>query len=147
MTIRKPRSQGRKKGRNDRGSASVELTLLTPMVVLALVLMVVAGRQISAALITQDAAAAAARAASLQREAGAAHTQARQAAEQELTDRGLVCAPFAVWANTEQFAPGGTVEVEVECTVTVVDLGALGGQRTLTASVASPVDPYRGANP
>ena len=125
----------------------MELTLLVPVIVLALVLMVVAGRQVSAALITQDAAAAAARSASLQREAGEARTQARQAAEQELTDRGLVCTPFSARVDTSGFGPGGTVEVEVECTVTVVDLGGLGGQRTLTASASSPVDPYRGTNP
>ena len=125
----------------------MELTLLVPVIVVVLVLMVVAGRQISAALITQDAAAAAARSASLQREAGAARTQARQTAEQEFADRGLVCTPVSARVDTSGFAPGGTVEVEVECTVTVVDLGGLGGQRTLTASASSPVDPYRGTNP
>ncbi|MGW8439156.1 hypothetical protein ACWGKS_28770 [Nocardiopsis sp. NPDC055879] len=125
----------------------MELTLLVPVIVLALVLMVVAGRQVSAALITQDAAAAAARSASLQREADAARTQARQAAEQELTNRGLVCTPFSARVDTNGFGPGGTVEVEVECTVTVVDLGGLGGQRMLSASASSPVDPYRGTNP
>ena len=143
MTVHKPRDQGSRRGRSDRGSASVELTLLVPVIVVVLMLMVVAGRQVSAALITQDAAAAAARSASLQREAGAARTQARQAAEQELADRGLVCTPFTLRVNTGQFAPGGVVEVEVECTVTVVDLGGLGGQRTWSASAASPLDPYR----
>lgn len=125
----------------------MELTLLVPTIVLALVLMVVAGRQVSAALITQDAAAAAVRAASLQREAGTARTQAWHVAEQELINRGLVCTPFVLRVDTGRFAPGGVVEVEVECTVTVVDLGGLGGQRTWSASAASPVDPYRGANP
>lgn len=143
MTLQKTRVQARKRCRGDGGSASVELTLLVPVIVVVLMLMVVAGRQVSAALITQDAAAAAARAASLQREAGTARTQARQAAEQELTDRGLVCTPFTLRVNTGQFAPGGVVEVEMECTVTVVDLGGLGGQRTWSASAASPVDPYR----
>lgn len=147
MIVRKPRDQGRRNCRSDGGSASVELTLLVPVIVLALVLMVVAGRQVSAALIAQDASAAAARAASLQREAGAARTQARQAAEQELIDRGLICSPFSARVDTSRFAPGGVVEVEVQCTVAVLDLGGLGGQRTWSASAVSPVDPYRGANP
>ncbi|WP_460776070.1 TadE/TadG family type IV pilus assembly protein [Nocardiopsis nanhaiensis] len=133
--------------RKDSGSASVELTLLVPVLVLALLLMLVAGRQVSAALITQDAAAAAARAASLQREVSQARTHAEQAAAQELARRGLVCAPFAARVDTARFAPGGAVEVEVECTVTVMDLGGLGGQRTLTATAMSPVDPYRGQEP
>lgn len=147
MTIHKPRNQGSRRGRNDRGSASVELTLLVPVIVVVLMLMVVAGRQVSAALITQDAAAAAARSASLQREAGEARTQARQAAEQELTNRGLVCTPFSARVDTGRFAPGGVVEVEVECTVAVVDLGGLGGKHTLSARASSPVDPYRGSTP
>ncbi|MBR8741429.1 TadE/TadG family type IV pilus assembly protein [Nocardiopsis sp. MG754419] len=125
----------------------MELTLLIPVIVLALMLIVVAGRQVSAALITQDAAAAAARTASLQREAGAARTQARQAAEQELTDRGLACTRFAARVDTGRFAPGGAVEVEVECTVTVVDLGVWGGRHRVSASASSPVDPYRGSTP
>ncbi|MEU1899358.1 TadE/TadG family type IV pilus assembly protein [Nocardiopsis dassonvillei] len=137
----------KRRRRDDRGSASVELILLVPVLIVALVLMVVAGRQVSAALITQDAAAAAARAASLQRGSSAARTQAHQTAERELADRGVVCSPFAAVVDTSGFEPGGTVGVRVACTVTVVDLGGFGGQRTLTATALSPVDPYRGQEP
>ncbi|WP_159944927.1 hypothetical protein [Nocardiopsis sp. FR6] len=121
----------------------MELVLLVPVLVLALVVMVMAGRQVSAALITRDAAATAARTASLQRAPASARAQAHQAAERELADRGVVCDPFAARTDTARFAPGGTVEVEVACTVTVIDLGGLGGQRTLRATASSPVDPYR----
>ena len=144
MNVHSMASHRKQRRRKDSGSASVELTLLVPVLVLALVLMLVAGRQISAALITQDAAAAAARAASLQREVSQARTHAEQAAEQELARRGLACSPYAARVDTARFAPGGDVAVEVECTVTVVDLGGLGEQRTLTATAMSPVDPYRG---
>lgn len=133
--------------RGDRGSASVELVLLVPVLVVALALMVIAGRQISAALITQDAAATAARAASLQRGSADARTHAHQTAARELTDRGMACAPFTAVVDTSAFEPGGTVRVRVACTVTVLDLGGFGGQRTLTATALSPVDPYRGQAP
>ncbi|MFD6949834.1 MULTISPECIES: TadE/TadG family type IV pilus assembly protein [unclassified Nocardiopsis] len=137
----------RNRCRDDRGSASVELSLLVPVLVVALVLMVIAGRQVSAALITQDAAAAAARAASLQRDAASARTHAYREAGRELDDRGVVCSLFTAVVDASGFEPGGIVEVRVACTVTVVDLGGLGGERTLTATSTSPVDPYRGQLP
>jgi Flp pilus assembly protein TadG len=146
MNVVKARRQ-RCRSRGDTGGATVELALLVPVLMLVMMLMVVAGRQVSAALITQDAAAAAARAASLQRDAASAHTRARQAAEGELADRGVVCDPFTASIDTSRFTPGGTAGVEVACTVTVIDLGGLGGQRTLSATATSPVDPYRGSTP
>ena len=136
-------SDGRRRC-GDSGGASVELMLLTPVLVVLLVLMVVAGRQVSAALTTQDAASAAARAASLQRDAASARDRAQQVAEGELADRGVVCDSFTAYVDVSRFEARGAAEVDVACTVTVVDLGGLGGQRTLRASAVSPVDPYRG---
>ncbi|WP_236572068.1 TadE/TadG family type IV pilus assembly protein [Nocardiopsis sp. FR4] len=145
MNSRIRRSWWRRGG--DAGSASVELVLVVPVLVLALLLMMVAGRQVSAALITQDAASSAARAASLQRDVVSAHDRARQTAERELADRGVACAPFAASVDVSRFGAGGVARVEVTCTVTVIDLGGLGGQRALRATATSPVDPYRGQTP
>ncbi|MEV2279441.1 TadE/TadG family type IV pilus assembly protein [Nocardiopsis sp. NPDC049922] len=139
-----PRGLGR---RDDSGSASVELVLLAPVMIVVLVLVVIAGRQVSAALITQDAASSAARAASLQRDAVSARAQAWGTADRELADRGVACASFSTLVDTPRFEAGGFVSVEVECTVTVIDLGGLGGQRTLHATASSPIDPYRGRTP
>ncbi|WP_436888477.1 hypothetical protein [Nocardiopsis dassonvillei] len=125
----------------------MELTLLVPAVLLALMLMVVAGRQVSAALVTQDAAAAAARSASLQRDTASARAQARDTAVRELAGRGVVCDPFTTSVDVSRFGPGGTVRVDVACTVSAVDLGGFGGQRTLHSSAESPIDPYRGRTP
>ncbi|GHD36541.1 membrane protein [Nocardiopsis kunsanensis] len=122
----------------------MELMLLTPVLVVLLALMVVAGRQVSAALTTQDAASAAARAASLQRDAVSARAQAQHVAEGELADRGMFCDPFTASVDVSRFEAGGAAEVDVACTVTVVDLGGFGGQRTLRSSAVSPIDPYRG---
>ncbi|WP_026118448.1 TadE/TadG family type IV pilus assembly protein [Nocardiopsis salina] len=136
---------GRKR-RGDDGGASVDLMLLAPVLVLLLVLMVVAGRQVSAALTTQDVASAAARAASLQRDTASARAHAQAVAHGELAERGLSCSPFTVSVDVSGFDAGGTAEVEVVCTVNFLDLGGL-GERTLRASAASPVDPYRGETP
>ena len=143
MSVRR----SRKRSRGDDGSASVELTLLVPVLVIVLALLVIAGRQVSAALIVQDAASTAARAASLQRDSASARTHAHQAAERELADRGVVCSLFTAVVDTFGFEPGGRVEAQVTCTVAVIDLGGFGGQRTLTATALSPVDPYRGRAP
>ncbi|RKS04970.1 TadE-like protein [Nocardiopsis sp. Huas11] len=146
MNVLKAQRQ-RCRSRGDTGSATVELALLVPVLLLALLLVVVAGRQVSAALITQDAASVAARAASLQRDPASARTHAHQAAKGELADRGVVCDPFTASIDTSRFGAGGVAGVEVACTVTVIDLGGLGGQRTLSATATSPVDPYRGPTP
>ncbi|MFV2198839.1 TadE/TadG family type IV pilus assembly protein [Nocardiopsis sp. LOL_012] len=147
MSTPKQYARGLPRRRGDRGSASVELVLLAPVLVLALMLMVAAGRQVSAALITRDAASAAARAASLQRDAASARAQARATAERELAGRGLACASSHASVDATRFGAGGTVSVEVACTVTVIDLGGLGGQHTLRASASSPIDPYKGRTP
>lgn len=125
----------------------MELTLLVPVLVLALLLMVVAGRQVSAALTTQDAASVAARAASMQRDAVSAHDHAHRTAQRELADRGVMCDPFTASVDVSRFSAGEMARVEVACRVTVIDLGGFGGHRTLTATATSPVDPYRGRLP
>ncbi|MEV2279425.1 TadE/TadG family type IV pilus assembly protein [Nocardiopsis sp. NPDC049922] len=125
----------------------MELVLLVPVLVVVLVLVVIAGRQVSAALITQDAASSAARAASLQRDTVSARAQARSTAQRELADRGVACSSFAATVDVPRFETAEQVRVEVECTVTVIDLGGFGGQRTLHSTASSPVDPNRGQTP
>ncbi|OLT26899.1 hypothetical protein BJF83_20085 [Nocardiopsis sp. CNR-923] len=125
----------------------MELVLLVPVLVVVLALVVMAGRQVAAALITQDAASAAARAASLQRDTASARAQARVTARRELADRGVACSPFAATVDVPRFETAEQVRVEVACTVTVIDLGGFGGQRTLQAAASSPIDPYRGRTP
>ncbi|MCY9785176.1 pilus assembly protein [Nocardiopsis sp. EMB25] len=125
----------------------MELVLLAPVLVVVLVLVVIAGRQVSASLIVQGAASSAARAASLQRDTVSARAQAWGTAKRELADRGVACTPFTAAVDTTRFEAGGSVSVEVACTVTVIDLGGLGGQRTLYATATSPIDSYRGQEP
>jgi len=133
----------------DRGSATLELAILAPALLLLLGLVVLAGRVQVAAGAVEHAAATAARDASLDRTADAARTAAIAAAERELAAQDLRCAPSSIVIDTAGFAaPVGqtaTVTATVSCTVTLADLAIPGlpGSRTLTATATSPIDRYR----
>ena len=130
--------------RGDRGSATLELVALAP-VLLALVLLTVgAGRLAAAGSTVQGAARDAARAASQQRTPGAAEVAARDTAVANLAGTG--CTDPVV---TVAFPPAGAsvavARVQVACTVALVELGLPGlGDRRLTRTVSAPVDTYRG---
>lgn len=94
---------------------------------MALVIVVVAaGRYVDGSAQANDAAYAAARAASLQSSEESAMTAGRQAAVDALSDRGKACQDISVSFAGSDFTPGGQVVAEVECTVSLVDTGALG---------------------
>jgi Flp pilus assembly protein TadG len=138
----------RRPGR-DRGSLSLETAILTPVLLLALLLVVAAGRRYLAGNAVDDAAREAARAASLERDPGAARTQGLQAANQALADQNLHCTSLAVDVPTAAFTTtlgtAGSVTVSVDCTVDLSDLTLPGvpGTVTVHSSFTSPVDPYR----
>lgn len=138
---------GRREGaRRETGSATVELTIATPLLVAVLVLVaVVVHRGVDARLRLDDAAHQAARAASLARSPVAATTAADATAAQALADAGLVCDPVTIATDTARFAPGGVVTVTVGCTVSHSDALFVGipGSRQLTATFTSPVDTWR----
>lgn len=136
--------------RDERGSAAVELALLV-LPVMAIVMLAVAGGRIAIAQgSVQQAATDAARAASIARTQGAAQSGARAAAAATLTNEGLACDTTQVDVDTSGFAvPVGTpaqVSATVTCVVRLADLGvgALPGSHTVTATVSSPLDTYRG---
>ncbi len=132
-----------------RGSASVEVTMLVPTLLITLGLLIVGGRVWFARTTVNEAAHSAARAASLARSAGEAAAAGRTAAEHSLATHGLRCASTAVRVNTAAFAvPVGTpatVTVSVSCQVAYADLflpQAPGGV-DLQANGASALDTYR----
>ncbi|WP_436776782.1 TadE/TadG family type IV pilus assembly protein [Yinghuangia sp. YIM S09857] len=132
--------------RDERGSATVELVLLVPLLVLILLFVVAVGRFASARGLVDDAAHQAARAASLTRNAPAAEQAAYDAAHTALSGAGVTCTSLAVTVNTQEFTPGGRVRVAVSCTVSLAEMSALGlpGHRTLHGSATSVVDTHRG---
>ncbi len=133
----------------DRGSATLELAILAPVLLVLLALVIAAGRIATSAGAIEAAARDAAREASLARDATTAQHRARSAATGTLSRQGLNCAALTVTLDTAGFAaPVGTsaeVNARVTCVVTLSDLGvpALPGSKTLRAQFASPLDRYR----
>jgi Flp pilus assembly protein TadG len=130
--------------RPDRGSATLELVLLTPALI-ALLLLVVAGGRIEQARGQLDGTVReAARAASVERTPAAAEASARLIADQRLATDGLTCGDLTVATNTSQFRSGGSVTTTITCNVQLSDLVgiALPGTRTLSASASEPIDTY-----
>lgn len=132
----------------DRGSVAAELTLVTPLLLLLMLLFVVlCGRLAGARLRLDDAAHQAARAASAARTVTAAQTDARATAESALTAAGVTCRELVVTVDTAGLRPGSTVTATVTCTVGLDDLSLLAvpGATRLTATFTSPVDVLRQA--
>lgn len=125
----------------------VELTLVTPAILLVLMLVVASGRLVQARNDVQGAAADAARALSLRQQAGPGSADARQAAARSLADRGVTCRDLAVDVDASGLVPGGTVSVGVTCSVSLGDLGLLGlpGSRAISSRAFEPVDRFRGS--
>jgi Flp pilus assembly protein TadG len=129
----------------ERGSVSVELALLAPALLLLVAFAVLAGRTQIAEGAVQEAARAAAREASLARDA----VTAGALAERTLAAQDLRCPNTSVDVDTAGFAapPGqrGDVTVTVTCVVGMTDLLAPGlpGTVTVEAAFTSPVDAYR----
>ena len=133
----------------ERGSVSVELVLLAPAFLLLLSFAVVAGRAQIAEGAVQEAARAAAREASLARDADTAAALAGTQAERTLATQDVRCQTTRVEVDTAGFAapPGrpGDVAVTIACVVGMADLLAPGlpGSVTVEAVFTSPVDAYR----
>ncbi len=132
-----------------RGSAAVEIVLATPVLV-ALMLLAVAGGRLASTRAEVDAAARdGARAASIARSPTAAERDGQAAAAATLADRGMSCSNLTVTIDTTAFRPGGIVAASVDCAVGLSDLTGLGvpGTRTLSARFAEPIDAFRGLTP
>jgi len=138
-------SRPRDGSRDERGSVAVELTLITPLLLLLLVLVVALGRLAESRLQVGDAATQAARAVTVADSAGGAGATAREAAAASLQSDNLTCSSLSVSTDISTFQPGGVVTVTVTCTVSLSDLSLLHlpGGKTLTATASSPVDQFR----
>ncbi|MBV7674261.1 pilus assembly protein [Streptomyces halstedii] len=147
MTTPRPRARAR---RRDRGSYSVETAVLAPVGIALLLLMLAFGRVTDAEGAVDSAARAAARAASLERDASSAQSAARAAAERSLQGEGITCRTSNVTVSTGGYSLDVGVEADVEatvsCTADLSDIGLPGlpGTKTLRASWTSPLDTYRG---
>jgi len=133
----------------ERGSASAELALLTPVLILFLLLYLGFGRISHAKQLVNDAAAQAARAATLNYlSPGRAQAIGEQTAAQALAAGGLSCASDTVTVDTGNDHPGGSITVHLRCHADLSQAIAAGlpGAVTITASATSPIDVYVPSN-
>jgi len=134
---------------NQRGAATVELTLLVPALLLVVGLLVAGGRLWFARTTVNEAAQTAARAASLSRTAYAATSAGREAGSQSLTTAGLPCRSTSVSINAAAFGvPAGTpstVNSTVTCRVDFSDIVLPGwpGSIQLIGQGSAALDTYR----
>ncbi|MCU4187356.1 pilus assembly protein [Acidiferrimicrobium sp. IK] len=143
-----PRSQWRGELRRDEsGSVTAELVLLTPLLILMLLFVVALGRLSGARLEVDGAAAQAARAASIARDPATATAMATQTATAALGSDHVTCAQLTVSTDNAQFTPGGSVAVTVTCTVALSDLTGLRlpASESIRSTASSVIDVYRSA--
>lgn len=138
MTARLPAPRAGR--RADRGSMAVEIVILTPLLVAFVMLVIAFGRYVNVRGQVEAVARDAARAASVERTAGGA-----QAAANATVAAGTRTGTCSGAGLTGAFVAGGTVQVEVRCSVTMSDLGLVGvpGTVTVSGTSAAPLDTYR----
>ena len=135
--------------RDQRGSFSLEIALITPIALVLIGLAIYAGRVALASQSIEQAAEAAAREASIARTVEGARTNAREAATRAIAEQDLDCLRVDVSVDTSGFRAAlgqpANVEVTVACTVRTSDLAIPGapGSRKVSATAASPLDAYR----
>lgn len=133
--------------RDDRGLATIELVLMTPVLFLILSFLVVAGRLATVrgdiAAASRDAARSASRAATYDQAA----VDARTTAEASLGDRDVTCRNLTVTlGDPAAFRAGGTVAATITCDVSLADVAIPGlpGERQLSDTSVEVIDTYRG---
>lgn len=132
--------------RSERGSVSIELVLLTPVLVALLLLVVAFGRIQNARADVEAAARAAARAASTQRDAGSARAAGERAAFMEFDGGRFHCDPLSFDIDTTTFAADAAVTATVSCGVALGEVSGMGipGRHMVTATFTEPLDRFRG---
>jgi Flp pilus assembly protein TadG len=127
------------------GSATVELVLITPVLIVLLLFVVAAGRFAIARNRVDEAARDAAREASTWATPVAATNNGVARGLASLTGGGVTCRNPAVSIDTSQLRPGGEVVADVTCRVELGDVMGLrvGGWRTFQARAVAVVDTFR----
>lgn len=135
----------RKRHQDERGVMAIEVVILTPLLVAAIMVIAAGARYVDARGQVNDAAFAAARAASLTTNQDAAREAGIQAARDAMADRGKACATLTVHVDAGDFEPGGDVTARVTCEADLSDVAGFGlpGHQTFTFSAVAPIDSHR----
>lgn len=130
----------------ERGSASLELALITPVLLLLLLFVVGLGRLGQVREQIDGSAAQAARAASITRSPALAQAAAERSASANVGGDLLHCSDLTVAVDTSAFQPGGQVVVDLTCKVPLRAVSGIGfpGSKTLTSRAVAVVDTFRG---
>jgi Flp pilus assembly protein TadG len=133
----------------ERGSLTLEFAIIAPAVLVLIGLAVVGGRVVVAGGAVDQAAAAAAREASISRDAVSAQARGVRIAQETLQNQDLDCRDVTVDLDLSAFAQpvgtSGAVRATVSCLVGLEGLGVPGvpGQRRLEGTATSVIDRYR----
>ena len=127
---------------SERGTMSIEMVVLVPVLLLITMVAVAGGRIVSAQGMVEAASRDAARAASMERSVGAAST----AANRSLSQADTANASCSAGVDVGGFRRGGAVTVSVSCRVKLSDLGLvfLPGTTVVKAESSARVDQWRG---
>jgi TadE-like protein len=134
---------------DDSGNTVVEAAILLPLFIAFLAALLIGDRIRHASAAVTQAAADAARQASIARTAHQARTDATTSARTTLRQAGLHCAPQVAVDVSGFNRPVGqpaTITAQVTCTERLSDIALPGmpGSRTLTKIHRSVLDPHRG---
>jgi len=134
--------------RNEGGSASVELVMLTIPIMVMVAFAVFVGRYSSANQDVHSAARDAARAAAVRQFPGQAVADGDAAARTTLINQSVTCRQLLVDVDASQLHPGGVVTATIECVLHMSDLAGFGmpGTTTVEASSSAVVDNFRGGD-
>ncbi|WP_406474601.1 TadE/TadG family type IV pilus assembly protein [Streptomyces sp. NBC_01615] len=126
---------------SDRGLSTIEVVILAPVMILFILVLVAFGQMVDGRGALDGAARDAARAGSIQKEEGVAMSEARKAADADLSD---VCSgPVTVTKTSAGWADAELFTVEVSCEVRGLAMLGLDIPTHLTASFTSPLDPFK----
>lgn len=147
--VRARRRRARRDCADETGLAHIEAGLVSTALIILLMLVVYAGRTSAMSIHVQSAAAAAARAASLQTTPTRAADTARAVAAANLDLDKVRCASLAVEADTTKLERNGSVTVTVRCDATFTRLAPIAppGRRQFVAHATEPVLSSPGRSP
>jgi hypothetical protein len=128
-----------------RGSLTVELIVLAPVVYVFVVTALALGRFELAREQVVSAGRAGAQASSVVASPADAQSAAVGAVDPIVDNQSHTCAQLSVVADTSQFVPGGSVRVVVTCQIDFTDLLVPGfpGHAVVHEAVTAPIDPFR----
>ena len=138
-------AKGRLPDARDRGSATAELVIVAPIVLVLIAATVVLGRLVLVKQQVVDAARSAAEAAALWPTAPQADEAGVLTASYDLVQDHADCLTSSVSIDTSRLVPGGAVGVTISCVVPSGTglIPGLPSVTTITVSAWAPIEVYR----